>query len=188
MLPLIKPAIRCAEPVSGRTIVKINLGCGNKRKAGFVGVDKYPCDAVEITADITEKLPFGDATVSEVWADNVIEHVGDIPALMREIHRVCIAEALVTFITPHFTSISSWTDPTHVHHLSYFSMDHFEKKDVSHYAGGGFHIEKRHLSFGGGILGLLGRLMFKISPRWWESKLCFVFRASTLRFELRVQK
>jgi hypothetical protein len=38
--------------------MKLNLGCGNKAKEGFVGVDAFDCEAVDIVADITEKLPF----------------------------------------------------------------------------------------------------------------------------------
>jgi SAM-dependent methyltransferase len=168
--------------------IRLNLGCGNKRKEGFLGIDKFPCAAVDLVADITEPLPFEDSSVSEVWADNVIEHVQDIPALMSEVHRICRDGAEVTLITPHYTSISSWNDPTHVHHLSYFSMDHFSREAVAHYTGGGFQIVARRLSFPGGMFGLMGRLAFAVSAKWWESRLSFMFRASTLRFRLRVIK
>jgi hypothetical protein len=67
-------------------------------------------------------------------------------------------------------------------------MDHFEKSDAAHYTGGGFRVVSRRLSFGGGLMGLLGRLVFAISPRRYESRWCFVFRASTLTFELEVVK
>lgn len=51
----------------------------------------------------------------------------------KEIHRMCVNGALVTVITPHFSSLASWRDPTHLHHLSFFSMDHFEKSSAAHY-------------------------------------------------------
>ena len=168
--------------------MKLNLGCGNKRRKGFLGVDLFPCEALQVRADITGRLPFGDGSIDAVHLDNVIEHVPDIPGLMREIARVCRSGAEVTMITPHFTALASWRDPTHVHHLSYFSFDHFAKEDVAHYTGGGFEIVTRRLSFGGGILGVIGRFLCWLSPRRYESKYCFVFRASTLRFTLRVLK
>ena len=108
--------------------MKLNLGCGNKAKYGFIGVDKYPCDAVEVIADICEELPFEASTVEEIFMDNVIEHILDIPALFEELHRICKPKAKITLFTPHFASHASWRDPTHIHHLSYFSMNHFEKK------------------------------------------------------------
>lgn len=168
--------------------MKLNLGCGNKSKEGFLGVDRYPCAAVDIICDVTQTLPFADNAIEEVYMDNLIEHVPDVPSLMAEVVRVARPGARVTVITPHFTSLSSWRDPTHIHHLSYFSFDHFCKTSTQHYVGGGLSIVRRKLSFGGGISGLLGRLLFWLSPQAYESKYCFVFRASTLTFELEVSK
>lgn len=168
--------------------MKINLGCGNKRKDGYVGIDMFACEAVDIIANVAEGIPLADGTVTDVWMDNFIEHVPDIPRLMRELHRVCAAGARITAFTPHYSSIASWRDPTHIHHLSYFSMDHFEKRGVAHYTGGGFRVEQRKLSFGGGLMGLMGRLIFRISPAQWEAKWSFIFRAGTLRFDLTVLK
>lgn len=168
--------------------MKLNIGCGNKKKQGFTGVDKFPCEAVDILADINETLPFDDNSIEEIWLDNVIEHVTDISHLMAEMHRICEPEAIISIITPHYTSPSSWRDPTHLHHLSYFSMDHFAKPGVAHYTGGGYQVAKKKLSFSGGIMGLLGRLIFSISPGQYESKWCFIFRAGTLRVEMKVIK
>jgi ubiquinone/menaquinone biosynthesis C-methylase UbiE len=169
--------------------MKLNLGCGGKRLEGFVGVDRYPTPAVDVLADLGGRLPFASDTVDEILLDNVIEHMPDIPALMREMHRVCRDGATITVLTPHFTSLSSWRDPTHLHHLSYFSLDHFTREQVAHYTSAGhrFEIVSRKLSFGG-LMGNIGRLIFSISPQAYEKTWCFVFRASTLTFRLRVIK
>ena len=106
---------------------------------------------------------------------------------MKEIHRVCCDGAIVTVITPHFASASSWRDPTHLHHLSYFSMDHFERLGVAHYTGGGFRVVRRKLSFGG-IFGTIARLIFMVSAVEYEKNWCFIFRPSTLTFVLKVVK
>ncbi len=168
--------------------IRINLGCGNKRLEGCIGVDRARCQAADLLCDINRSLPFKDDTVDEFYLDNLIEHVLDIPALMAEMVRTAKHAAKITIITPHFTSLSSWRDPTHLHHLSYFSFDHFEKISARHYIGGGLRIIRRHLSFGGGLLGLIGRLIFLLSPESFEKKYCFIFRASTLYFELQVVK
>lgn len=168
--------------------MKLNLGCGHQRKEGYIGVDLYPCPGADVLCDLTRPLPFADSSVDEILLDNVIEHIPDIPALMRELIRIGKPDAGIFLITPHFTSLSSWRDPTHVHHLAYGSFNHFEKPVASHYVGGGVKIVNRKLSFSGGVMGLCGRLIFKLSPSRYEEKWCFIFRASTLRFELRVTK
>ncbi|MEE9396881.1 MAG: methyltransferase domain-containing protein [Methylococcales bacterium] len=168
--------------------MKLNLGCGNKKKEGFIGVDKYPCGAVDKISDINETLPFATDSIDEIWADNIIEHVNDISRFMRECHRISKDNGVMTIFTPHYSSNASWRDPTHLHHLSYFSMDHFEKPSVDHYTGGGFKVVEKKLSFGGGIMGITGRLIFMASPKAYEAKWSFIFRASTLKFILQVVK
>ena len=168
--------------------MKLNIGCGNKKIKGYHGVDKYECDAADYICDIeNEKLPFEESTIMAIILDNVIEHLFDIPTVMKELVRVSRKGAVIKIITPHFSSLSSWIDPTHIHHLSYFSFDHFEKINASHYVGKGIAIKSKKLSFSGGILGLFARFIFKISPKKYEQKYCYIFRASTLIFEIEVQ-
>lgn len=164
--------------------MKLNLGCGNSLRPGFTGVDRVPCTAARVLADLNQVLPFKDASVDEILMDNVIEHIRDISLLMREIRRVCVQGARITIRTPHFASADSWRDPTHMHHLSCFSMDHFEKKESAHYTGGGFKIVARKLSFGG-ITGNFGKLIYAISPQAYEKRWCYLFRPGTITFELR---
>jgi SAM-dependent methyltransferase len=168
--------------------MRLNLGCGDKPKAGYVGIDRFPCRAAELLCDFDRILPFKDGSVEAVDLDNVVEHVADILAFMREISRVCRDGARISVVTPHFSSWDSWRDPTHRRHLSYFSMDHFDTSWVGRYGGCRLLVERRHLSFSGGLLGVTGRLLFTLSPRLWEKKLCFIFRGGTLYFELRVVK
>jgi SAM-dependent methyltransferase len=168
--------------------MRLNIGCGDKAKEGFLGVDRFACAAAAVLCDFDRGLPFRGDSIDAVELDNVIEHMADILEFMREISRVCKDGAVITMITPHFTSWDSWRDPTHRNHFSYFSMDHFATSWIGAYGGCRFEVVERRLSFSGGFFGLVGRLLFSISPRWWEKKLCFVFRGGTLRFELRVRK
>jgi hypothetical protein len=168
--------------------MKLNLGCGNHVYEDFTGVDRYPCAGARLLCDLTGTLPFRDSSVDEMLLQHVVEHILDISALMREVVRIGKSGALVRVVTPHFSSLGSWKDPTHIHHLSYFSMDHFEKPSAAHYTGGGLAVEARRLSFGHSLLGAVGRLLFRWSPLQYEKHFCFVFRARSLEFVLRVVK
>ena len=168
--------------------MKLNIGCGNKKIDGYLGVDKSRCDAVDYICDLeNEKLPFEDNTIEGIVLDNVIEHFYDIPKVINELVRVSKTGTIIKIITPHFSSLKSWIDPTHFHHLSYFSFDHFEKSEnPQNYIGNGIRVHHKNLSFGGGFLGLTARLIFKLSPKRYEQKYCFIFRASTLTFDIEV--
>lgn len=103
--------------------MKLNIGCGNKKIDGYIGVDKYQCEAAEYICDIEKgTLPFEDNSVDGIMLDNVIEHFYDVPEVIKELARVCKKGAIIEIITPHFSSLSSWIDPTHIHHFSYFSL------------------------------------------------------------------
>ena len=165
--------------------MRLNIGCGEKPIPGWTNIDYVATGFQDIVGNIETGLDLPDACASEILLDNVIEHLGSIPAAMREIHRLLRTGGSVTLITPHFTALSSWRDPTHLHHLSYFSFDMFCKERNAHYLGGHrFNIIHKKLSFGGGLMGLIGRTIFLLSPEIYERKFCFIFRASTLTVAL----
>ncbi len=160
--------------------MKLNLGCGEKLLDGWVNIDKYPSSSSIIFGDIQQGLTYDDSVADEILLDNVIEHIQSIPDVMKEAHRLLKGGGKIHIYTPHYTSHSSWRDPTHVHHLSFFSFDMFCKERNSHYLGGAlFKISKKKLSFGGGV-SLIGRLIFSLSPEIYERKFCYLFPASTL--------
>ena len=160
--------------------MKLNIGCGEKFLDGWVNIDKYPSNSSIFFGDIQQGLAYADSVVDEILLDNVIEHIQSVPDVMREAHRLLKSGGKIHIYTPHYTSHSSWRDPTHVHHLSFFSFDMFCKKRNGHYLGGAlFEVVTKKLSFGGG-LSILGRMIFKISPELYERKFAFWFPASTL--------
>ncbi len=71
------------------TPVRLNLGCGDDIRPGFVNVDKFPLNESVVQADLPN-LPFEDEQADEVLLSHVLEHFGyaDGELLCREIHRV----------------------------------------------------------------------------------------------------
>ncbi len=69
-------------------MARINLGAGNTKLPGFLGVDLYDSMA-DITADITE-LPFRDGEIEEIVCYQVIEHIpyNKSQQLFDEMYRV----------------------------------------------------------------------------------------------------
>lgn len=54
-------------------MVRLNLGSGDSKLEGFISVDLYD-ETADVRADICE-LPFGDNSVDEIVAYQVIEHL-----------------------------------------------------------------------------------------------------------------
>ena len=81
-----------ALPITNPKAVKIDLGCGNRKRNNFpdfIGVDAYPYSGVDIVRDVEKQgLPFGDCTVDFIYASHFMEHINNLIFVMEEIWRV----------------------------------------------------------------------------------------------------
>lgn len=102
--------------------MKLNLGANDRRVEGFISVDI--CEPADQIADLTQPWPWGDSTVDEVLAYDVVEHLPDKRHTMNELWRVCAPAAIVRIQVPHATDgDGGHCDPTHV---SYWTTSDFE--------------------------------------------------------------
>jgi len=99
--------------------MKLNLGCGPKRVAGWVNVDKAAAFQPDEVVDL-EKFPWpwADSSAEEILLNHVLEHLGQAPevfiGVMRELWRVCKPGAEVRVHVPDPRHESFLGDPTHV--------------------------------------------------------------------------
>jgi ubiquinone/menaquinone biosynthesis C-methylase UbiE len=70
-------------------------------------------------------LPFRDNSFDQVRGIHLIEHVGDVIATMEEFHRVTKPGGTIFLLTPHYSDVNSFSDPTHRWHLSTYSFNYF---------------------------------------------------------------
>src|SRR5262245_21620280 len=54
--------------------VRLNLGCGENAKPGWINVDLFN-RAADLALDIREPLPFPDGSVAMVYSEHVFEHL-----------------------------------------------------------------------------------------------------------------
>ena len=104
----------------------LDVGCGTHKTPGALGIDFNPATAADVIHDLDQyPWPLADDAFDRIVCSHIVEHIADFVRFMEEIHRVGRAGAAVDIVTPHFSSRFSYTDPTHLRHLSLFSFDYF---------------------------------------------------------------
>jgi len=95
--------------------IKLNLGSGPTKMPGFISVDNIPFPSVDMIADLRDKWPWPDNSVSEVHCSHTLEHFDAMERVhfVNELFRVMKPGAKATVITPHWASCRAYGDPTH---------------------------------------------------------------------------
>lgn len=128
---------------------KLNLGCGDKKRAGYINIDI--CEL--LNPDIVHNLdvmpwPVDDDSCSEIIAEDVYEHVLDPIGFMQECWRIMKKGGGLYIRTSCFNTPQSYTDPTHRRFLTLGSFDYWDPKTEFGkkywwYAKGKFQIMKK---------------------------------------------
>jgi SAM-dependent methyltransferase len=177
----------------------LDLGCGNRKQAGMVGIDINPASAADVIHDLNLfPYPFDDSTFDEIHADNVIEHLENLPQVMEELYRIAKPDSTLKVIVPYFRARWAFVDPTHRH---FFTVDSFGYFDPSHafnqlypYSKATFAIEKivfNEKIIERGLLKLFRILLKAFANKWpsrYEAYLSHLFPLDELTFYLRTIK
>lgn len=111
--------------------MKLDLGCGDNKREGFTGVDKFKTSSTDVVHDLlTYPWPFEDGSVDEIFSSHFLEHIPghDRPKFMDEVYRVLKPGAKAVFVTPYYSSMRAVQDFTHAWPpLSDMSFYYFNK-------------------------------------------------------------
>jgi SAM-dependent methyltransferase len=109
--------------------LRLDLGCGNAKRPGFVGLDMFPGDQVDHVLDLTaDRFPFDDDSVDEVFSAHFLEHIDEPNHVFAEIGRVCRDGARIEFWTPY-----AWTNEAFLYgHLHGITEEMWIHLGVSH--------------------------------------------------------
>lgn len=115
--------------------MKLNLGVGNNKIDGFVGVDLRKEVNPDVLCDITQGLPFDDNSIDEVLALDFLEHIPIEKTIfvITEIWRVLKHGGGFFSRTPDAEyGQGAWIDPTHINpwvegRWLYFSREGYRK-------------------------------------------------------------
>jgi len=110
-------------------MVKLNLGCGKRILEGWINVDYFEGEGVNIIHDLNSiPYPWKNNSIDEINCRMVLEHL-DIPVydFLKEIHRILGKEGQITITVPHFTSWGAYYE----HHKKFFRYNSMQIKTSS---------------------------------------------------------
>jgi SAM-dependent methyltransferase len=107
---------------------RMNLGSGKDYMAGWINVDLLERTQPDVILDLSRKIALPmtlrSATLGEVGlapgcldvihANNVLEHVGDLPTLMTNALELLADNGILAIEVPYEQARTAWQDPTHV--------------------------------------------------------------------------
>ena len=140
---------KTSSPFSGDGPVRLSLACGDRKPEGFYGVDIAKTDNVDFVQDLM-KFPwsqFPDNSVDEIEISHYVEHIphGDgfhdpFLQFFDEIYRILkpaefdpnnpniATTGIVNIVSPYYSSVRAWWDPTHLRAISEQSFLYLNKQ------------------------------------------------------------
>jgi len=176
----------------------LDLGCGKnkikKENATVIGVDIESGKGIDVVHDLNQfPYPFNDNEFDEIVCFDVLEHLKNVPLVMKEIHRIGKKGAIVKIHSPHFSSPYTALDPTHLRGFSILSFDCFcrNKQIIPHNIDWElFLVKKRKIIFPKltRIFWALIVLLANKFPLRYEQYFAFLFQADSIYLELEIVK
>lgn len=108
--------------------LRLDIGCGNHKRAGHVGIDRARLEGVDVVWDVRSGLPSHDSSVDYIVADNLMEHIGaEFIDVMNDLRRALKPSGRLTVIVPGIHSpAAAFGDPTHVRWFAPETWDYFD--------------------------------------------------------------
>lgn len=93
-------------------MIKVNFGCGSNKLEGWKNHDEE--------VDITEPLPYRDATVDYILAEHVMEHVPYISAIdfLKDCYRILKVGGVARIIVPSVERVMMYADADYIQFVS----------------------------------------------------------------------
>jgi SAM-dependent methyltransferase len=126
---------------------KLNLGCGEHKKEGYVNIDWQALTKPDVVHDLNAfPYPFPDNTFDLVEAFHVLEHLDKPFVIMKELHRILKPGGTLHIKVPHFSR--GFTHAEHAHGFDVTFPLYFNKTfTTSGYFGVPFELKNMRLSW-----------------------------------------
>jgi SAM-dependent methyltransferase len=118
-----------------RGLLALDLGAAHRKPPGYLGVDQYARDGVDIIATLPAPLDLPDDSVGLLRAVDFLEHVPAKVPLINELYRLMAPGGMLLTLTPSSDGRGAYQDPTHVAYYnenSFFPTDWHSRNQISY--------------------------------------------------------
>ena len=173
----------------------LDVGCGQRKLKGAVGLDINPKSEAEIIHDFNQiPWPLKENSFDLILLNQTLEHSHDVLKILGEVHRVAKSGSRVVIQVPYFRSLDASTDPTHRHFFTSRSLDFViagEKLSQAGYVD--FQFKKIGFWYGwphksrNSFVGLFKKIIHRF-PDFYDRFLSLILPMECLTWELEVIK
>lgn len=119
----------------------LDVGCGDAKVNGAIGMDIAPLEGVDIVHNLTSyPWPFEDETFDEIYMLNIIEHLPNTIQVMEEIYRILKKGGLVHIVTVYWNHRHSISDPQHCTFYNEVTWEFFTGQRKGYYTKAQFEM------------------------------------------------
>jgi SAM-dependent methyltransferase len=116
------------------TVAKLNIGCGQFYKEGYVNVDFDQSTKADIFHNLEEcPYPFEKEAFEEITCDHVLEHLNNPFQVMKELHRIAKPGGQIIIRVPHASR--GFTHPDHKRSFDFTFPYYFKPDFLGGYTG-----------------------------------------------------
>ncbi len=169
---------------------RLNLGCGLDIKKGYVNTDFLKLPNVDVVHDFNKfPYPFKNGEFDLIYTSHVLEHLENLPQVMKELKRISKDGGRIIIRVPHFSCGVSYRDPTHERLFSYHTFDYFTAECF--YGLPTFKIARRKLNFtrqSFTFLNVFLNPIININPTLYERFFCWILPCAEVLIELETTR
>lgn len=117
--------------LSGKTGIMLDIGCGENKQKGFIGLDKRPLEGVDIVHDLEVfPYPLPDDICHLIAGSHIVEHLKPwlMIDFMNELWRIMKHRGQLALATPYAGSPGFWQDPTHCNGCNQATWQYFDPR------------------------------------------------------------
>lgn len=111
--------------------IMLDVGCGDNKQTGFVGMDKRDLKGVDIVHDLESfPYPLKDESCLTIIGSHIVEHIKPwlMIDFMNELWRIMKVQGQLALSTPYAGSAGYWQDPTHCNGCSEATWQYFDPR------------------------------------------------------------